>query len=262
MNSENPIGITDSGVGGLTVAREVQRLLPGEDILYFGDSANCPYGNKTREQLLGFAGKMLSFLAARGIKLDALACNTTSSMIEDLTDCSGVPLLGIIEPAARLAAAENLQYVGLISTEFTAASKSYDRMIERFSPNTRVISKGSPSLAALVECGAFDYDAIDAEIRREVSDILSRGPVKDIILACTHYPIVLDRFEACFPDIRFIDPSREQALAVRKKLAAQNLLSGRSHGSLTICTSGEPSVYRTMCTRLGIETKEILSVRI
>lgn len=261
MNKQSPIGITDSGVGGLTVVREVQRLLPGEDILYFGDSANCPYGNKTREQLIHFAGNMLRFLEQQGAKLTALACNTTSSMLGDLVGEVRIPLIGIIEPAARFVASEGLDSVGLISTEFTASSGSYDRAIARYADHVTVVSKGSPSLAALVDCGRFDYDEIDSEIRREMGDILSRRQVRDVILACTHYPIVRDRFEACYPDVRFIDPAREEALEVKNTLASQNLLAERAHGSLTIYTSGDPAVFDAMCRRLGIAVKEIISVK-
>ena len=262
MNRQNPIGITDSGVGGLTVAREVQRLLPGEDILYFGDSANCPYGNMTRDRLLACAGRMLDFLTGRGVKLDALACNTTSSMIDSLREVISRPLIGIIEPAARLVAEEGLSSVGVIATEFTAASKSYDRLIARFSPDTRVYSEGSETLAALIDAGALDHAAIDAEITRSVNALLQKADVRDIILGCTHYPILLDRFEALFPRLRFIDPSRQEALAVQKRLSEKNALADRKAGSLTIYTSGDPAIYAAMCRTLGVAVREIIHVSV
>ena len=260
MKRNDPIGITDSGVGGLTVVREVMRILPGEDILYFGDSANCPYGNKTKEQLLGFAGGMLGHLSECGIKLAALACNTTSSMIDDLRASFSLPLLGVIEPAAKLVAEKKLSSVGLIATEFTANSKSYDKLIAKYSPDTVVVSKGSPSLAALIDSGEFNWDAIDDEITREVNAILEKGNLKDIILACTHYPIVLDRFEKCFPEVNFINPSYEQAQAVHDYLAKHDMLSDRRQGSLKIYTTGDPAVYADMCKKLGIIADEIIAL--
>lgn len=260
MKKNNPIGITDSGVGGLTVVREVMRILPGEDILYFGDSANCPYGNKTKEQLLGFAGNMLSRLSECGIKLAALACNTTSSMIDELRAGFSIPLLGVIDPAARLVAEKGLSSVGLIATEFTANSKSYDRLIAKYSADTVVVSKGSPSLAALIDSGNFDWAAIDDEITREVNALLEKEKVKDIILACTHYPIVLDRFEKCFPNINFINPSHEQAEAVHEYLEKNDMLSDKKKGSLKIYTTGDPDVYADMCKKLGIKADEIVSL--
>lgn len=260
MKRNDPIGITDSGVGGLTVVREVMRILPGEDILYFGDSANCPYGNKTKEQLIGFAGSMLQHLSECGIKLAALACNTTSSMIDDLRPNFPLPLLGVIDPAAKLVAERKLSSVGLIATEFTANSKSYDRLIAKYSPETTVVSKGSPSLAALIDSGNFDWSAIDNEITCEVGAILEKGKVGDIILACTHYPIVLDRFEKCFPDLNFINPSHEQAQAVREYLTENDMLSEKDKGSLKIYTTGDPAVYADMCHKLGINANEIVSL--
>jgi len=260
MNRRDPIGITDSGVGGLTVVREVMKLLPGEDILYFGDSANCPYGNKTKEQLLGFAGNMLSHLSDGGIKLAALACNTTSSMIDDLRQSFSLPLLGVIDPAARLVGERNLSSVGLIATEFTANSRSYDKLIAKYSPDTLVVSRGSQMLAALIDSGDFDWDTIDTEIKRDIKDILSRENVRDIILACTHYPIILDRFEKCFPDVHFINPSHEQAEAVRDYLDEHDMRSDKEQGSLKIYTTGDPAVYAAMCKRLGIKADKIVAL--
>ena len=260
MKRNDPIGITDSGVGGLTVVREVMRILPGEDILYFGDSANCPYGNKTKEQLLGFAGSMLSHLSDCGIKLAALACNTTSSMIEDLRPSFPLPLLGVIDSAAKLVAQRGLSSVGLIATEFTSNSKSYDKLIAKYSPETVVVSKGSPMLAALIDSGNFDWVSIDDEIVREINAILEKGKIEDIILACTHYPIVLDRFEKLFPNVNFINPSHEQAEAVRDYLADNDLLSDKKQGSLKIYTTGDPAVYDKMCKKLGIIADEIVAL--
>ena len=245
-----PIGILDSGVGGLTVVRELLRLLPGEDIVYFGDSANCPYGNKTRQELVALAGHVMEFLRAHGAKIIAPACNTTSSIIEEFD--VGVPLVGIIEPAARKIADMHPADVGVFATEFTIASGCYPRKIGESAPDINVVCKGSPTLAALIECGAFDYSAIDAEIKKQVSDILSRADVHDLVLGCTHYPIVLDRFRHCFPEMYFIDPAHEQALAVRKCLADADALSDSGRGSLTIYTTGDTDVYCVICEALGI----------
>jgi len=247
-----PIGVTDSGVGGLTVVRELLRLLPGEDIVYFGDSANCPYGNRPREELLTLITRILHLLEAKDVKLIALACNTMSTLIEPLSAETTRPLIGIIEPAARRAAQEGLSSVGVLATAFTVSTGAYDRAIAQAAPETAVFSASSPTLAALVDAGASDLPAIDAEIRRAMEALLAQGELSDVILGCTHYPILLDRFSACFPSLRFINPAREQAQAVRDRLAADGALSGRSRGRLTVCTSGDPQIYRDLCARLGI----------
>ena len=249
MNRQ-PIGILDSGVGGLTVVREVLRLLPGEDIVYYADSANCPYGNKSKAELVSLAGHVMDFLCAHGAKIIAPACNTTSSIIEEFD--VEVPLVGIIEPAARKIADMHPAAVGVFATEFTIASGCYPRMIAATAPDINVVCKGSPVLAALIECGAFDYSAIDAEIEKQVSDIVSRAPVHDLVLGCTHYPIVLDRFRHCFPQMHFIDPAHEQALAIQKRLVEDDALSDGESGHLTIYTTGDAEVCRVICEALGI----------
>lgn len=260
MKRQNPIGIIDSGVGGLTVVREARRILPGEDIIYFGDSANCPYGNKSREEILSLAGNTLKHLEKRDIKFAALACNTMSSMIEDIRPGFAFPMLGVIEPAARLVAEKKLSTVGVIATEFTVNSGSYDKLIAEYSPDTKVISRGSPNLAALIDSGKFDWDAIDAEIVREVGGIVENHDVKDIILACTHYPIVINRFKKCFPDVNFINPSMEQAMAVRSYLSDNDMLCEKKRGALRIYTTGDPAVYEYMCKGLGILPNSIIAL--
>lgn len=253
MPSENaPIGVIDSGVGGLTVVQELQRLLPGEDILYFGDSANCPYGNKTADQIAELSGAMLRFLHQRGVKCVAVACNTTSSLVERLRPAFPFEIVSIVEAAARAVAQKDLHSVGLLATEFTVSSGKYDELIHRLRPDCRVIGKGSPRLAALIDRGDFDAAAIDDEIRMQVSDILSRGTIESLILGCTHYPIAEDAFRRCYPHLPLLNPAQEQAAAVRTYLQENRLCAKRDKGRFTIFTTGEASVFRAVADRLGL----------
>ena len=253
LNSKGPIGVIDSGVGGLTVAREIQKMLPGEDILYFGDSANCPYGNKTGEEITGLSVKMLRFLGGRGVKVVAIACNTISTLVETLGPKFDFRIIGIIEPAAKSVVRSGLKKVGLIATEFTVSSGAYEKLIHKFDPSVEVIGKGSPLLAGMIDGGDFGSKAVDAEIKTEVNNILSRGQVQHVILGCTHYPIVEDSFRRCYPDIQFINPAVEQANAVHSYLAENNALSSqKSGGSFSICTSGDPQVYANVAKRIGM----------
>lgn len=247
-----PIGVMDSGVGGLTVVRQLQSILPGEDILYYGDSANCPYGNRTPENIEQLSRKTLDFLAGKGVKAVAIACNTISALVENLKPHYDFPVLGIIAPAARAVAEAGLEAVGLVATEFTVTSGNYDKLIHALRPQTEVVAKGSPSLAALVDSGAFDDDAIDAEIREQVGDILSRRAVSHLILGCTHYPIVEENFRRCFPALRLIDPAREEAAALLRDLTARNLLNPAARGRFSIYTSGDPAVYRAVAKKLNL----------
>lgn len=258
------IGVMDSGIGGLTVVRELQKILPGEDIIYFGDSANCPYGNKTSEQITALSRNMLSFLGDNGVKVTAIACNTISTLVDNLTPHFDFKIIGIVSPAAEYIAKAGIKSVGLIATEFTVSTKNYDKLIHSHDPSIEVVGKGSPLLAALVDRGDFNENDINTEIRTQVDNILSRKKVDHLILGCTHYPIVEDNFKRCYPDITLINPALEQAKAVKAYLEEQdNSFSDKERGSFTICTSGDPQVYVNVAKRLGLfEPTELKVVKI
>jgi len=248
-----PIGVMDSGIGGLTVVRELQKILPGEDIIYFGDSANCPYGNKPRDQIVDLSKSMLRFLGDNGVKVVAIACNTISTLVETLSPCFDYKIIGIVSPAADYIGRSGIKSVGLIATEFTVASKNYDELIHRHDPSVEVVGKGSPMLAALVDRGDFNENDINTEIRTQMDNILARKKVGHCILGCTHYPIVEDNFKRCYPEITFINPALEQANAVRDYLASQdNSFSDKERGSFTVCTTGDPEIYVNVGKRLGL----------
>ena len=259
-----PIGVLDSGVGGLTIVRELQRILPGEDIIYFGDSANCPYGNKSSEELITLGKNMLSFLSDNDVKMTAFGCNTLSSMIENFIPCFDHKLSSVIAPIAAHITESGLKEVGLIATEFTVSRGGYQKLIHSCDHSIDVVAKGSPLLAALVDRGDFNDAEIDAEIRRQIDDILSRKKVKDVILGCTHYPIVIENFKRCYPDINFIDPAVYQAHAVRDYLASQdNSFNQKQRGSFVVCTSGDPQIYANASKLLGLfQPDEIKVVKI
>ncbi len=258
QTNNSPIGVLDSGIGGLTVVRELQQLLPGEDIVYFGDSANCPYGNRSREEILALSRRMLRFLGSRSVKAVAIACNTISALADVLSQEFDFPIIGIIAPTAALVAREGLSDVGLFATEFTIASGGYERLIHALDPSVEVVGKGSPLLAELVDSGKFDKDAIDAEITRQIGNILSRAPVRHIILGCTHYPIVIDSFRRLYPGVEFINPAVEQARAVGSHLAENGGLSSKEKGTVSLFTSGSPEVFADTASRLGIRKPAVI----
>ncbi|MBQ9721751.1 MAG: glutamate racemase [Oscillospiraceae bacterium] len=263
LNEKQPIGVMDSGIGGLTVVRELQRILPGEDIIYFGDSAHCPYGNKTSDQIFELSRNMLNFLGNHEVKCVAVACNTISTLADRLRPCFDFRIISIVEEAAKYVIREKLEAVGLIGTEFTVASSKYDELIHRGNPSCRVIGKGSPLLAALVDRGDFNRHDINLEITTQVDQILSREQVGHLILGCTHYPIVEENFRECYPSLALINPAQEQAKAVESYLAAENARNRQERGSFTICTSGDPRVYVDVSKRLGLfEPTEIKTVQI
>ncbi len=247
-----PIGVIDSGVGGLTVVRQLQRLLPGEDIIYFGDSANCPYGNRSADEIFALTLKMLRFLEQQQVKCVAIACNTISTLVERLRPECPFPLVSIVEAGADYVVQEKLPRVGLIATEFTVSTGAYEARIHAGNPDCVVSAKGSPKLAALIDKGDFNQSAIDEEITEQVDIILAREPVEDLILGCTHFPIVADNFHRCFPQLRLIDPAEQQALAVKNLLVYRKLSNPQTRGYLKINTSGDPEVFAAVAKLLEL----------
>ena len=247
-----PIGVIDSGVGGLTVVRWIQRLLPSEDVLYFGDSANCPYGNRSEDEIFSLTVRMLRHLERRGVKCAAIACNTISTIVDRLRPECPFPLISIVEAGADYVVRQKLDRVGLAATEFTVSTGAYESRIHAGNPDCFISGKGSPDLAALIDRGEVNRAVIDEKVTELVDVILSRGGIKDLILGCTHFPIIEENFRACFPELRLIDPAEQQAAAVKDLLVRRSLLNPRTRGVLTIQTSGDPAVYEQVAALLAL----------
>jgi glutamate racemase len=247
------IGVIDSGIGGMTVVRELAGLLPGADIIYFGDSANVPYGNRSEPEIVSLTCAMLDFMAARQVAVVAIACNTISTLVDRFRSRYDFPILSIIEPAAARVADSNLAHVGLVATEFTVRTGAYQRLIARGNPSTQVHTLGSPSLASLIEAQENDDEAIDAEVGRLLSCIFEAYPVRDIILGCTHYPIVLDSFRKHAPEVNFIDPALLQAREVQRLLEDRGIAPGPGPGDLDISTSGGAAGFERILGKLRID---------
>ena len=252
LQNAYPIGVIDSGVGGLTVVRQLQRLLPGEDILYFGDSANCPYGNRSGDEIFSLTMRMLRHLERCGVKCAAIACNTISSVVDRLRPECPFPLISIVEAGADYVVRQNLARVGLAATEFTVSTGVYQSRIHAGNPDCFVSAKGSPDLAALIDRGELNRAVIDEKVTELVDVILSPGGIEDLILGCTHFPIIAENFRACFPGLRLIDPAEQQAAAVKNLLVYRKLSNPQTRGKLTIQTSGEPAVYERIAALLSL----------
>ena len=191
MSKASPIGVFDSGVGGLTVVREIKRVLPREDIVYFGDTARVPYGNKSKKTVTRFSVENVEFLLRRNVKLVVVACNTSSSLsLNFLEKCFKVPILGVISPGARCAAAVTKnKKIGVIGTKATIESASYEREIKRLDPDIRCFSKACPLLVPLAEEGRLG-DSIAREITKTYLKKLQSKGIDTLILGCTHYPLL------------------------------------------------------------------------
>jgi glutamate racemase len=220
-----PIGIFDSGIGGLTVARAIYDRLPHESTIYFGDTARVPYGPKSPETVRRYSLEILHWLLEQGVKAVVIACNTsTAHALEDLQKASPVPVIGVIDPGAR-AAVSAMRHgpIGVIGTAGTIASNAYARAIQRAQPGTRVEQKACPLFVPLVEEGWFDHAAAGL-IAAEYMEPMKRAAVDVLVLGCTHYPLLKPLLQRTLgPETRLIDSGEETALSVQAALHSSGL---------------------------------------
>ena len=256
--NDKPIGVIDSGLGGLTVVRELKNMLPSESIAYFGDNANCPYGNRSSEEILKLSSAMLDFLGNKGIKIAAIACNTISVLGSELQKRYDFPIVSIIEAACGYAAELKIKQIGIFATNFTINMGLYEKLLCRLNPEIKTCSIPSPTLASIVDEGQLDSPAARYEVKRLISELLDKCPdARYVILGCTHYPIVMDLFKAEAPFITFINPAQAQAEAVKALLKKNSLLKqepkdGKDTARLEIFTSGKERQYHVVLEKLNI----------
>ena len=254
MRAGAPIGILDSGVGGYTVARVLQKLLPNEDIIYYGDGGNAPYGNRTADDIVHIVGQILDFMAEQGVKAVGLACNTSSALIDRFADKYDFPIFSIVQAGADEVIRQGVEQVGILSTVLTAKTGSYPRLIQQVNPSVDVFSQGSVNLAALVEAGTASDEEIVAELQASLGQLTKAQPQLDtLVLGCTHYPIVRDIIAREYPQLtNIIDPAMGQVEKMRVCLAANNALNPNG-GKLQIYTSGDCGKFEAMAEQLGLK---------
>ena len=252
MDKNGAIGLIDSGVGGLTVLAKAVELLPNENFIYLGDSKNCPYGNRSREELLKLGRSMLKFLQEKQVKCVMLACNTMSSLGDALSDGFPFPVFRIVSCAADCIEDKSLKSVGVLATEFTIKSGLYQKVIENAMPDCKVFGVGSKNLARLVEAGDLRGDEIRNEIKLCIDKMLDLGDIHDVIMGCTHFPIVLDVFKNMYPEISFIDPAAAQCRYLQKNLKEMNA-ENNNGGRLEIYTTGNINEFLNMADYLKIK---------
>jgi glutamate racemase len=223
--NRSAIGIFDSGIGGLTVARAVFEQLPGESTVYFGDTARVPYGPKSPETVRRYSLEILRWLLEQRVKAVVIACNTsTAHALETLQAESPVPVIGVIEPGAKAAAAAaNGRPIGVIGTAGTIASNAYAKAIHRVRGDALVEQKACPLFVPLVEEGWFEHPAADL-IAKEYLAPLSAAGVGSLVLGCTHYPLLRPLLQRVMgPEVRLIDSGEETARVVAAVLAERGL---------------------------------------
>jgi len=224
-NTQLPVGIFDSGLGGLTVVREVQRILPEESIIYFGDTARVPYGTKSNETVQKFSREITNFLIEKRVKAVVIACNTASAVaLHDLRNRYNLPILGVVNPGARAAISVTLNnIVGAIGTTSTIVSDAYAKTINELNSDIQVYSQACPLLVPLVEEGWLNHS-----ITKQVLEVYLRPLVEkkmdSIILGCTHYPLLKQTIKRVLPNtIRIVDSAEVVALDLKEMLTNKKL---------------------------------------
>jgi glutamate racemase len=257
-----PIGIFDSGVGGVSVLREVRRALPHEDLLYAADSAHAPYGDKAPEVVTERTFAVVDFLIARGAKAIVVACNTATGIAVDaLRRERPVPIIAI-EPAIKPAVALTRSgVVGVLATSGTIASSRFASLVERVAGSARVIPQACPGLVEEIERGAFHSEKTRALVEQYVKPLVDQG-ADTLVLGCTHYPLIADVIaDVAGPGVRVIDPAAAVALELRRQLEARDLLASAAHaGRLNVFGTGPVGPLREVLVRLGVDADDVREI--
>ncbi len=222
-----PLGFFDSGVGGLTVVRAVQELLPAEDILYLGDTARLPYGSKSPETIRHFADEDARFLIGRGVKAIVVACNTaTAHALPELRRKYRLPVIGVIEAGVEAALANpQAERIGIIATRGTIRSHAYQHALAQRRTGLIIHAEATPLLVPLIEEDWIDHAATASILKTYLDPLVERG-IDTLLLACTHYPLLVPVLEKLLPaDVRLVDSATTCAEHLRRELSALDLLA-------------------------------------
>ncbi len=245
-----PIGLFDSGVGGVTVLRELYEQMPNESVIYFGDTARLPYGERSAEEIIDYVHEILEWMRQQGTKMVIMACNTSSALaLEAVRDQYEFPILGLILPGAR-AAVRNGSRIGIISTEATAKSHAYAQAINEVNPQAKVWQVGCPKFVPLIEGNRILEPETEQVVRSYVEPLLD-DHIDTLVYGCTHYPYLEPVLRKVLPDsVALIDPAAHVVAAAAKELDAMGLRSVSQPRPTLFGVSGEPAPFADMATQM------------
>lgn len=245
-----PIGLFDSGVGGITVLRELYRQMPQESVVYFGDTARLPYGKRSAEEIVEFVHEILEWMAQQGVKMVIMACNTSSALaLEAVQGSYDFPILGLILPGAR-AAVRHGHRVGVISTDATAKSQAYAQAIHEINPQAKVWQVGCPKFVPLIESGRILDPETETVVREYVEPLLAQR-IDTLVYGCTHYPHLAPVLEKILPpSVQLIDPAAHVISAAAKELDAMGLRSSGPARPALFGVSGPAEPFAKLATQL------------
>lgn len=255
--AERPIGVFDSGIGGLTVVSALRRELPGENILYLGDTARVPYGGKSRRTIERYSEEIAALLVGEGAKMVVVACNTASALaLARLREVLSVPVEGVIEPGVEAALAATVTgHIAVLGTKATIGSGAYADALRAARPGIRVTSRACPLLVPLVEEGLFEDEVTDAVLERYLGAIRA-GDADTLVLGCTHYPLLTEALaRAAGPAITLVDSAANCARTVARRLDQLGLRAPSGHpGTLDLSFTDPPDIFLQMVRlALGLE---------
>lgn len=252
MFVQQPIAILDSGVGGLTVAKEIMRQLPREKIIYFGDTARTPYGPRSSEEVIRFTREIVDYLIQFKPKMIVIACNTATAVaLDDIRSRVSVPVVGVINPGARAAIGRTLTgCIGVIGTEGTIKSGAYANALRELTPHVQVVSQACPQFVPLVENGNFQSTETYNTVRDSIGHLRSY-PIDTLILGCTHYPFLADTIsEVMGQNVTLINSADETAREISTILQnKRDLARGNELPIHQFFCSGESHMFKTIAQK-------------
>lgn len=264
MDKNRPIGVIDSGVGGLSVLRALQKAMPHERFLYLGDTARAPYGTRSRETITAFVAQMTDWLEQNHVKQLVAACNTITVLGADvIRGIHPFPVIGMSKGVEEVLQATKNKKIGLMATDFTVGTGAHRKEIQAADPAAEVFGVGCTKFVPLIEGNRFGSPELKAAIS-EYADMLKTKEADTVILGCTHYPFVRgDLQEAFGPGVTVIDPAEATARQAKADLEARGLLRTEGQGSCTICFTGDVELGKLLAARmLDPETCEFKQVKL
>lgn len=261
--SKAPIGVFDSGVGGLTVVKEIMNQIPGESIVYFGDTARVPYGSKSKATITGYTRQIVKFLQAQNVKAIVIACNTASAFaLETVSAEIDIPMIGVIKPGAVMAARTTKNgRIGVIATEGTIQSRIYNDYLSATNPQVRVFGKACPLFVPLVEEGWVD-DPVTMEVAKRYISELMPFDIDTLVLGCTHYPLLRNTIQKVVGDqVMLVNPALETAKSLKEFLTNEGLLNESGQTEHHFYVSDGAEKFRQFANSIlpceVVETKDV-----
>ncbi|SDB95267.1 glutamate racemase [Pelagirhabdus alkalitolerans] len=250
---DRPIGVIDSGVGGLTVARELMRQLPKEQLIYLGDTVRCPYGPRPKEEVVRFTTEMVTFLMEKQIKMLVIACNTATAFTLDyLREKLTIPVIGVIDPGARAAIkVTETKAIGVIGTEGTIKSQAYPEALKQISAGLNIYDLACPQFVPLVESGHFSSEAAEQVVETSLEPLKRHKELDTLILGCTHYPLLTDWIQKAMGEhVSIISSGEETAREVSAIMSYQKIAcDGKRIPDHQFYTTGSPILFEQIANR-------------